>query len=105
MSARVEYFPDDAGEHRYRVVAGNNQKLATSEGYTRPEDAERGFGDLVSVVELISAQSKLRAYLELLEGHAPAEVLDVVREGLESGDLEVARARLQAFRGELGADQ
>lgn len=41
-----EIFRDEAGEWRYRVKGRNGEPMATSEGYTRPEDAERGLADL-----------------------------------------------------------
>lgn len=51
--AQVEYFPDAAGEWRWRVVAANGEIVGvSSEGYTntRQGDAERGFRDHVSAV-------------------------------------------------------
>lgn len=38
---RFEIYEDDAGEHRWRLVAGNGEIVATGEGHTRWEDAER----------------------------------------------------------------
>jgi uncharacterized protein len=42
----VEFFEDEQGEHRFRIKGGNGEVLATSEGYTRKQDAVRGFWDL-----------------------------------------------------------
>ena len=42
MSPRYEVFEDDAGEWRWRLIAGNGEVVAQSEGYTRKEDAARG---------------------------------------------------------------
>lgn len=42
----IEIFQDEAGEWRYRILGRNGEKMATSEGYTRPHDAERGANDL-----------------------------------------------------------
>lgn len=36
-----EVFEDVAGEFRWRAMAGNDEIVATSESYTRKEDAER----------------------------------------------------------------
>lgn len=46
----TEIFRDAAGEWRYRVKGRNGEIMATSEGYTRPEDAERGLADLRRVM-------------------------------------------------------
>jgi len=40
-AARFEVFPDNAGEWRFRLVAGNGEIVATSEGYTTPSNAQR----------------------------------------------------------------
>ncbi len=40
------YFQDEAGEFRYAVDGDNGENMATSEGYTTQEGAERGFVDL-----------------------------------------------------------
>lgn len=45
-----EVFKDEAGEYRWRLVAGNNEIVAQSEAYTRPEDAVRGAGDATRAV-------------------------------------------------------
>lgn len=42
MAARFEVFEDAAGEYRWRLVAGNGETVAQSEGYTREQDAGRG---------------------------------------------------------------
>jgi uncharacterized protein len=42
----VEFFEDEQGEHRFRIKGRNGEVLATSEGYTRKQDAVRGFWDL-----------------------------------------------------------
>lgn len=39
----IELYEDEAGEHRWRLRAANGEIVATGEGYTRPEDAARGF--------------------------------------------------------------
>lgn len=50
MSAKVEYFEDEAGEYRFRIKGGNGEKMVTSEGYTRKADAKRGFRDLMNAI-------------------------------------------------------
>lgn len=45
--ARVpEIYKDEAGEFRFRVLGGNGEIVATGEGYTTPNDAERGLATL-----------------------------------------------------------
>lgn len=46
-----EIFQDEAGEWRFRVKGGNGEKVATSEGYTRSADAERGLEDLHRILD------------------------------------------------------
>ena len=36
---RVRVFSDASGEFRFSAIAGNGEVVATSEGYTRHEDA------------------------------------------------------------------
>lgn len=44
MHTKVEIFEDEAGEYRWRVVAGNSRIIAVSgEGFTREHDAVRAF--------------------------------------------------------------
>ena len=45
MAARFEVFEDAAGEYRWRLVAGNEEVVAQSEGYTRRHDAQRDADD------------------------------------------------------------
>lgn len=41
-SPHVERYEDEAGEHRWRIVAGNGEIIATSsEGYTDKRDRDR----------------------------------------------------------------
>jgi hypothetical protein len=51
--AAVEYFRDRAGEWRFRIVAGNGEIVASSEGYTRQADARRGLADLSRAIREI----------------------------------------------------
>jgi uncharacterized protein YegP (UPF0339 family) len=46
----VEFFTDEQGEYRFRIKGRNGEVLATSEGYTREDDARRGFWDLARAV-------------------------------------------------------
>ena len=44
---RFEIFRDAAGEYRWRLVAGNGEKVADSgEGYTRERDVRRAIKSL-----------------------------------------------------------
>lgn len=47
----TEIFRDEAGEWRFRVLGENHEIVATSEGYTRPEDAERGLATLRRILQ------------------------------------------------------
>ena len=38
---RYEVYEDEAGEWRWRLVAGNNEIVAVGESYTRRDDAVR----------------------------------------------------------------
>lgn len=47
----TQIYQDKAGEWRYRIVGGNNEKMASStEGYITEQDAHRGYDDLVSLI-------------------------------------------------------
>lgn len=49
----VEFFEDEAGGHRFRIVGRNREIVATSESYTRPAGAKRGFLDLVHLIDVV----------------------------------------------------
>lgn len=42
MAAKFEIFEDDAGEHRFRLVAPNGEIIAQSEGYASAQKAREG---------------------------------------------------------------
>lgn len=42
-TSQVEFYEDDAGEHRWRVLAPNGEIVCTGEGHTRERDAVRAF--------------------------------------------------------------
>lgn len=44
-NADVQVYQDDAGEWRWRLKASNGEIVAVSEGYTREDDANRGWED------------------------------------------------------------
>lgn len=46
----VEVYQDAAGEWRFRVKGGNGEIVAVSEGYTRKDDAKRGYFALRAIV-------------------------------------------------------
>jgi len=46
MAARFEIYKDTAGELRFRLVAGNNEKLLASEGYATKASAESGIASV-----------------------------------------------------------
>lgn len=48
----IEFFQDEAGGHRFRIVGRNREIMATSESYTRPASAERGLRDLVNLIDV-----------------------------------------------------
>lgn len=68
---RVEFYEsgEDAdlegvsSQWRWRVLAGNNEIVASGEGYTRKADAERGFEDAAEAIRvaLIKLLSEKRA--------------------------------------------
>lgn len=47
----VEVYQDAAGEWRFRVKGSNGEIVAVSEGYTRKDDAKRGYFALRSIVK------------------------------------------------------
>lgn len=46
----IEVFQDAKGEWRFRVKGRNGEIVATSEGYTRKDDAKRGYFTLRALV-------------------------------------------------------
>lgn len=60
--ARVEVFPDEAGEHRWRLVSANGEKQAASEGYSGgPRAAERGARDAAETFAHAQGESDVTA--------------------------------------------
>lgn len=50
---RVEFYQDDAGEFRFRIVAKNNKILAvSSEGYKNSEDCFKAFELIIGAFRL-----------------------------------------------------
>lgn len=39
---RIQTYTDRSGQFRWRALAGNNEIIAQSEAYTRPDSAVRG---------------------------------------------------------------
>lgn len=76
----VRPFRDAAGEYRFAIDGANGENLATSEGYTRAADAERGFDALADVV--IAG----RVVLSHPEAVALREFLDAIADGCVPAD-------------------
>lgn len=51
-SIRFETFVDQAGEHRFRIVAANGETIAASEGY-------RNRTDMLDTIQLIQAKAPI----------------------------------------------
>lgn len=43
MQTRVDFYEDARGEHRWRLVAGNGEIVATGEGHASADDARRAW--------------------------------------------------------------
>lgn len=71
---RFETYADSAGEHRWRLVDGNNRIVATSgEGYTRAEDATRAQRNVVRDIvaaahSMVTVSDRLRMAADRLRG-------------------------------------
>jgi uncharacterized protein YegP (UPF0339 family) len=46
MAAKFEINKDKAGEFRFKLVVGNGQTIAVSEGYTSKENAMKGIASV-----------------------------------------------------------
>ena len=46
MSAKFEINKDKSGEFRFKLVVGNGQTIAVSEGYTSKENALKGIASV-----------------------------------------------------------
>lgn len=55
MSAEVEFYVDDAGEHRWRVRGGNGEIVIPPEGHTSERDARRAFEDACEALDEVRA--------------------------------------------------
>ncbi|BDZ72334.1 MULTISPECIES: YegP family protein [Methylophaga] len=42
MAGKFELYKDNAGEYRFRLLAGNGQNILASEGYTSKSSCENG---------------------------------------------------------------
>ena len=47
----VEYYEDDAGEWRWRLVAANGEVVAQGEGHRDRTDAERAFEAVLRIAD------------------------------------------------------
>jgi uncharacterized protein YegP (UPF0339 family) len=64
----AQFYTDSAGEHRWRVVAGNGSDILgdSGEGYKNELDCAKGLLALVAAVDV----QQLRSYCETLEKRA-----------------------------------
>jgi uncharacterized protein YegP (UPF0339 family) len=46
MAAKFEITKDKSGEFRFKLVVGNGQTIAVSEGYTSKENAMKGIASV-----------------------------------------------------------
>jgi uncharacterized protein YegP (UPF0339 family) len=46
MGAKFEISKDKSGEYRFKLVVGNGQTVAVSEGYTSKENALKGIASI-----------------------------------------------------------
>ncbi len=46
MAARFELYKDNAQQFRFRLLAGNNENILSSEGYTAKSSAENGIASV-----------------------------------------------------------
>ena len=58
----VEFFVDEAGDHRFRIRGRNHEIVVTSEGYTRKTSAVRGLLTLVHLIDVIRTLPEGRAH-------------------------------------------
>lgn len=60
MSAyRIEKFTDKKGEHRVRIIAPNNKKTYSSQGYKNESDLEQTmYNNMVALVEYFKNKPK-----------------------------------------------
>lgn len=50
---RVDYYQDEVGEWRWRIVAANGRIIVPPESHTRKADAERAFETAAETVDRI----------------------------------------------------
>lgn len=55
-----EVYKDEAGQWRFRVKGRNGEKIASGEGYTRPEDAERALDTLTLILVGLAGAEPIR---------------------------------------------
>lgn len=55
---KLQFFRDAAGGHRYRIIGGNGEIVASSEAYTRRVDARRGFDTLAQIVARVASTTR-----------------------------------------------
>lgn len=61
---KVEVFEDSAGQHRWRIVAGNGEIVAQSEGYASAGNAKRA---IWSLLEQLAQAELLHKRIEIVE--------------------------------------
>lgn len=101
MSGRIEVFPDALGGWRFRVVAGNNEKVGASESYSTKAGAEEGVEALLRALGLeeewgVRVDTAIGWVENTYHTRQIAEVkIEDTLEELESGDVKgLANPRL-----------
>jgi uncharacterized protein YegP (UPF0339 family) len=56
---RFEVYEDEAGEWRWRLIAGNGRTVATGESHESSRDAHRAVADVRAIVALALPQVKV----------------------------------------------
>ena len=64
MTPKFEIYEDKANEWRFRLVAGNGEIIAVSEGYTTKQGAQMGTQAVShAVIQIIEAEQREKGIL------------------------------------------
>lgn len=82
----VDIYEDDAGEWRWRAVAGNGETVASGEGHRDPRDAERAFDTAAQIMASVFVKRVAAGQAKIEEVHGIRVMKDP---GVRPGAIEV----------------
>jgi uncharacterized protein YegP (UPF0339 family) len=68
MTPKFVIYEDSAKEWRFRLVAGNGETIAVSEGYTTKQGAQRGTQAVSNaIIQIIEAEQRVDDHIDMMD--------------------------------------